>query len=213
MSKNLLVSFSGGRTSGFMVKFLLESPIYKDWSKLFVFANTGKEKEETLDFVNEVDRRWNLGLIWLEADIEPEKGKGTNYKIVNFKTASRRGEPFKKLIEKYGIPSKYYRHCTRDLKEIPMHKFARFVFLGQTYFTAIGIRADEKHRLSNDSFKLYPLAEHRIDEKVVRDFWDRQEFDLKLKDYQGNCDLCFLKSIRKKMTLIKENRKISDRWI
>ena len=194
-----------------MAKLIQEHPKYKDFEKVFVFANTGKEKEETLEFVNRCDKEFNLNLVWIEADIPKEKGNGTKYKIVNFKTASRNGEPFELLIKKLGIPNKSFRHCTRDLKEIPIHKYTKDIF-GKEYLTAIGIRADEKHRLGSDPLKIYPLAELNIDEKIIRDFWDRQKFDLKLKDYEGNCDLCFLKSIRKKLTLIKENPSICEWW-
>lgn len=207
----ILVSFSGGRTSAFMCKLILENPKYNDYEKLFVFANTGKEREETLCFVDKCDKEFNLNLVWVEADIPPTKGEGTNYRIVDFKSASRNGEPFETLIQKFGLPSKYFRHCTRDLKEIPIHKYARTIF-GKDYLTAIGIRADEKHRLGSDLKKIYPLAEIGIDEKIVRSFWDRQTFDLGLKDYEGNCDLCFLKSNRKKLTLISENPNVVDWW-
>lgn len=205
----LLVSFSGGRTSAFMAKFLKER--YPNREMLFVFANTGKEKEETLTFVNKCDKEFDLNLVWLEADVNEEKGKGTTYKIVDFETASRNGEPFEAVIKKYGLPSKLYRHCTRELKENPIHKYAKEI-LGSDYLTALGIRADEKHRLKNNSKNIYPLAEIGVDELFIRGWWKRQSFDLELKDYEGNCDLCFLKSTRKKLTLISENTNIVDWW-
>ena len=208
----ILISFSGGRTSAFMAKLIQEHPIYKDYQKLFVYANTGKEAEATLEFIDKCDKEFNLNLIWVEADVVHEKQKGTQYNITNFKDAKRKGEPFTEVVKKYGLPSKLYRHCTRELKEIPISKYARDI-LGKDYITAIGIRADEKHRLGNDPKKVYPLAELGIDEQIVRNFWDRQPFDLELKDYQGNCDLCFLKSVRKKLTIIKENPKVADWWL
>jgi len=208
----ILISFSGGRTSAFMAKLIQEHPIYKDYQKLFVYANTGKEAEATLEFIDKCDKEFNLNLIWVEADVVHEKQKGTQYNITNFKDAKRKGEPFTEVVKKYGLPSKLYRHCTRELKEIPISKYARDI-LGKDYITAIGIRADEKHRLGNDPKKVYPLAELGIDEQIVRNFWDRQPFDLELKDYQGNCDLCFLKSVRKKLTIIKENPKTADWWL
>ncbi|MDD3875454.1 MAG: phosphoadenosine phosphosulfate reductase family protein [Bacteroidales bacterium] len=247
-SQPLLVSFSGGRTSAFMTKLLIEMPKYQNGNLLIVYANTGKENEATLEFVNECDKRWNLGVVWLEADVNPEKGKGTNYKIVDFKTASRKGEPFEDVISKYGLPSKLYRHCTRELKEVPIHKFARMYFKGvkngflaaqvydwlennadiddlilsriqnpelhkpANYLTAIGIRADEKHRIGSKPNYIYPLAEMGFTEEIIRNWWDKQDFDLQLKDYEGNCDLCFLKSQRKKLTLISENPNITDWW-
>lgn len=211
MDNKILVSFSGGRTSAFMCKLILEHSEYSNFDKLFVFANTGKERQETLRFVDRVDKEFNLNLVWVEADIPPTKGEGTNYRIVDFESASRNGEPFEALIQKFGLPSKYFRHCTRDLKEIPIHKYTKSIF-GREYITAIGIRADEKHRLGSDPKKIYPLAEMGIDEKIVRNFWERQSFDLELRDYEGNCDLCFLKSNRKKLTLISERPDIVNWW-
>ncbi|GJQ04626.1 phosphoadenosine phosphosulfate reductase domain-containing protein [Capnocytophaga canimorsus] len=65
--KNILITFSGGRTSAFMAVFCKER--YKNDNLLFVFVNTGKERSETLDFVNQCDKYFNLNLVWLEADI------------------------------------------------------------------------------------------------------------------------------------------------
>ena len=207
--RNILVLFSGGRTSAFMTKFLKEK--YPNDNLLFVFANTGKELEETLIFVDKCDKEFSLNLVWLEADVNFEKGKGTDYKIVTFETASRKGEPFEDVIKKYGLPSKLYRHCTRELKEVPIHKYAKEI-LGFNYSTALGIRVDEKHRISSDPKKIYPLTDINVDEKFIRSWWKRQSFDLNIKDYQGNCDLCFLKSTRKKLTLITEYSNITDWW-
>ncbi|MDT9499160.1 phosphoadenosine phosphosulfate reductase domain-containing protein [Capnocytophaga canimorsus] len=207
--KNILITFSGGRTSAFMSALCKER--YKDDNLLFVFANTGKERPETLKFVNQCDKYFNLNLVWLEADISQEKGKGTGYKIVDFETANRNGQPFENAIKKYGLPSKLYRHCTRELKEVPIHKFVKEVFKGD-YVTALGIRADEPHRQSNKKNVIYPLAETNITEKFIREWWEKQPFDLQLKDYQGNCDLCFLKSKRKRMTLISEFENIAHWW-
>ena len=209
--KNILITFSGGRTSALMCRIIQDLPKYKNFNKLFVFANTGKEKEETLKFIDRCDKEFNLNLVWLEANINQEKGIGTEPKIVSYETASRNGEPFEDLIKKYGLPSKLYRHCTRELKEVPIHKYTKRLFKSE-YLTAIGIRADEKHRLIYKDNKIYPLAEAMISEEIVRDWWSKQDFDLGIKDYEGNCDFCFLKSIRKKLTLITENPDSIEWW-
>jgi hypothetical protein len=206
---NILVTFSGGRTSAFMAKYIKER--YFNDNLLFVFANTGKENEETLIFADKCDKAFNLGLVWLEADIDMQKGNGTNYKIVSFETANRNGEPFEKAIQKYGLPSKMYRHCTRELKQVPIQKYAKDYF-NDVFVTALGIRADEKHRLSSRENVIYPLADINIDERFIRKWWAKQTFDLKLKDYQGNCDLCFQKSKRKRLTIISENPDIANWW-
>ena len=204
--KPILVSVSGGRTSAFMAIFLKER--FADRQLLFLFANTGKEKEETLVFLNNLDNHFNLGIVWLEAKVNPKKGKGTTYKIVDFKTASRNGEPFEAVIKKYGLPSKLFRHCTRELKEAPIHKYAKEI-LGTDYFTAIGIRADEKHRLTEKENYIYPLADLNTDKKFINSFWLRQPFNLELNEHEGNCDFCFLKSKKKRVKLISEGLDVS----
>lgn len=200
-NKPILVSVSGGRTSAFMAVFLKER--YRNRKMLFLFANTGKEKEETLIFLNKLDKHFGLGVVWLEAKVNPEKGKGTTYKVVDFKTASRNGQPFEEVIKKYGLPSKLFRHCTRELKENPIHKYAKEI-LGNEYLTAIGIRADEKHRLTQKENYIYPLAEMNIDKKFINDWWEKQPFNLKLREHEGNCDFCFLKSKKKRVMLLKD---------
>lgn len=47
-----LISFSGGRSSAMMLKILADNGL-RDTDHV-VFANTGKERHETLDFVHEV---------------------------------------------------------------------------------------------------------------------------------------------------------------
>lgn len=204
----ILCSISGGKTSGFMAVYL--RTLYPSRKILFVFANTGREKEETLIFLKEIDEKWNLRIVWVEADVIHAKGRGTCYRIVDFETASRNGQPFENAIKKYGLPSKLFRHCTRELKEVPIHKYAKEV-LGNEYLTAIGIRADEKHRLSQKEGVIYPLADMNFDKRFINDWWNSQSFNLELKESEGNCDFCFLKSKRKRVNLLKKGLNV-DWW-
>ena len=188
MEKKLLITFSGGRTSAFMARFIQVNPAYEDYNKLYTYANTGKEHENTLKFIDQCDKEWGLGIVWLEADVIHEKRKGTKYKVVNFETASRDGEPFEDVIKKYGLPSKLYRHCTRELKEVPIHKFAKDYFGSKDYKTALGIRADEQHRISNNPAYIYPLDVLQLDEKFIRKWWDKQEKE-NYREYQDKFDV------------------------
>ena len=81
----------------------------------------------------------------------------------------------------------------------------------------MGIRFDERHRESNTAEQqkiVYPLIyDMKVDNKFIRSWWDRQTFDLELKDYEGNCDLCFKKSLKKRLTIIKENPNVADWWL
>lgn len=184
---------------------------------IYVFANTGKERPETLDFIHQCDQAWDLGVIWVEA-LFREKGKGTGHKKVCFETASRNGEPFAAMIEKYGLPNKSFPHCTRELKQRPIKSYVRSLgYEKEDVEMAIGIRADETNRLGSGSSEwphcIYPLAEEiQVDAMFIRRWWTKQPFDLKLKDYEGNCDLCWKKSRRKRLTLISENPGMETQW-
>jgi hypothetical protein len=210
----LVVSFSGGRTSAFMARALqLRYEGKRDL--IFIFANTGKERIETHDFINECETRWNLNCVWLEYDLVEDK---STFKIVDYNSASRNGEPFEKMISKYGLPNKAFPHCTRELKRQTITRYLRTIGLNNgKYETAIGIRIDEAHRINWQNAKrdrfIYPLAtDFRATKDFIRTWWDRQDFDLQLKDYEGNCDMCWKKSERKLLTMILENPHLLDWW-
>ena len=89
------ISFSGGRTSAYLLWRVLEANNGLPEDAIVCFANTGKEDEATLQFVKDCQDNWNVPITWLEFQIE-EPG----YKVVTFETASRNGEPFEALIKK-----------------------------------------------------------------------------------------------------------------
>ena len=84
-----LISFSGGRTSGFMLWKILQAYNGKLPEDIWVvFANTGKEAPETLDFINDVSEKWGVHINWLELSVHEERPIWRT-KQVNYKTASR----------------------------------------------------------------------------------------------------------------------------
>lgn len=214
MKSKLIISYSGGRTSAFMTKWLIENKC-NDYEMIVVFANTGKEREETLEFVNKTDIEFGFNVVWVEAVTNPINGNGVSAKIVNYETASRNGEPFEAMIAKHGMPSVASPHCTRELKASCIKAYARQIGW-KKYYTAIGIRVDEIDRVSPDSVKkkfLYPLvSDIPTTKNDINKFWSGQSFDLRLKTYEGNCDLCFKKSFRKLMTIVSETPEIVKWW-
>lgn len=207
MLDKVLVSFSGGKTSAYMSHFLKEKWSGKKEIK-YVFANTGQEREETLEFVDQCDKYFGLNLIWVEAVVN-ESGKGTKHKIVNFNSASRNGEPFVEVIKKYGIPNKSYPHCTRELKAAPIKSYADSIGWSDCKM-AIGIRADEPSRIGTDPKFIYPLADNFIDKIDVNNFWEKMPFSLQLQEHEGNCSWCWKKSDRKLFMLIKDRPEIFE---
>lgn len=204
MTKTIIGSFSGGRTSGFKCKWLLDSKS-DEYNLVFAFANTGLEHEKTLDFVNECDKRWGLNLVWLEAVVHHGERKGTGYKVVTYETASRNGEPFEEVIKKYGIANKDYPHCNREMKLAPLNAWKRDNYPNALY--SVGIRVDEIDRMAADADEkgiIYPLISMKPTTKEeIRHWWKQQEFDLGIPEHMGNCMTCWKKSDRKLMTIAK----------
>jgi len=222
-NKLYVMMFSGGRTSAILARHLKLNP-KKYENVIYVFLNTGKENEETLNFVNKCDKEWDLNVLWLEAKVIDEKGKGTTYKIVDFENASRVGEPFESMLKKYPLPNNMASNCTRELKQRPIDSYLKFMFYNTVLklwdyeiTRVIGIRADEAHRKSIHAESeniIYPLCDEMpFNERMVREFWSKQSFDLGLKDYEGNCDLCFKKSLKKRLTIIKDNPEKAKWWL
>lgn len=206
-----IINFSGGRTSAYMTKRLIDEGL-TDY--LVIFQNTGKELKETLDFINECDKRWNLNIVWLEYRF------GNNFEVVKYETASRDGRPFAELIEhhKHFLPNQRMRYCTDGLKIQTARRYLQDV--GYTEWTSYnGIRYDEPKRWSKvKNLPSYqeielPCVAWKTTKQDVKEFWDKQDFDLKLKEPYGNCDCCFLKGKGKLSIIANEKPELFDWWI
>jgi hypothetical protein len=179
-----------------------------------LFQNTGKELNETLDFINECDKRWNLNMVWLEYRY------GNNFEIVNYETASRDGRPFAELIQhnKHFLPNQRMRYCTDGLKIQTARRFLKSIDIKE-WTSYNGIRYDEPKRWSKvTNLPSYqdielPCVKWKTTKQDVKDYWDNQDFDLKLKEPYGNCDLCFLKGKGKLSIIASERPELFDWWI
>lgn len=209
--KPLVISFSGGRTSAYMTKLLQEK--YGNKREIItIFANTGKEREETLEFVNQCDKSFGFKTTWIESYQHHGQRKSPGFRIVDFESASRNGEPFEDMIKKHGIPNISFPHCSRELKKRPIENFLKKIGVNE-YDMALGIRLDEPKRLAPKPKIIYPLhREFPTTKLMVNQWWSKQPFDLRLKDYEGNCDLCWKKSKRKILTLLLESPSRMDWW-
>lgn len=201
MKQKYQISFSGGRTSAYMTKMLLDHFSDK-YDFIVTFANTGLEHEKTLEFIHNCDKYFGFNTVWLEAEINLEKGQGTTHKTVTYETASRNGEPFHAMIQKYGIPNPSYLHCTRELKLQVMHSYLRSLGINhKDILTAIGIREDETRRVNKKAADVkitYPLIDlFPSDKQDILNWWSFQKFDLGLDEWDGNCKGCFKKSFKK----------------
>lgn len=211
MSK-LMIAFSGGETSAYMTNLILKTPKYrKKYPEIeIVFANTGQENEETLEFVQQCSEHFNFPVTWIESVVHHGKKKANTHRIVDFTTANRDGAVYEDTIKKYGIPNQAFPTCTRDLKLAPMRSFLRSIgWKAGQYDTVLGIRADEPSRRSKDAVAnqiFYPLLdEYPTTKPDINTWWHEQPFRLNLYGYQGNCKWCWKKSSRKLLAIMDEN--------
>jgi hypothetical protein len=210
--ENLLISFSGGRTSACMTYWLLNNMQHK-YKMVVMFANTGKEREETLEFIKECDDKLRFGTIWIESVQNHNQRKTPDFRIVNFETANRTGAPFEDMIKKHGIPNTVFKTCSRELKHYPIKNFIKKSLKWKKYKIALGIRIDEPIRLTPKDHVIYPFAHlHPMTKLMVNQWWHNQPFNLRLKDYEGNCDMCWKKSKRKLLTIIVEHPEYAQWW-
>lgn len=215
--KKLLVTFSGGETSAFMGQYL-NKEFQNEYEMLFVFANTGMESNETLDFVNKCEKKFDININWIEAKVYHNAKKSCGFTKVDYLTATRNTDwklrtdtPFEEVVKKYGIPNHSRLHCTRELKMNPIKAFAKSVFGNEKYYLALGIRIDEIDRMNSKKEELrlvYPLIQKEMKpmtKKHINFWWENQDFRLNLKGYQGNCGACYKKSDNKLMQMVLDD--------
>ena len=208
------VSFSGGRTSGYLLRHVLDA-----WGGSLpdgghvLFANTGREHSATYDFVEQVGNQW-CEVTWIEWSPQ-------GYSIVTPATASRNGEPFAALIAKRNyLPNPIARFCTSDLKVKPMTQYMNAQGC-EDVTSVIGLRADEPRRVAKlraDATRdiAMPLADANVTREQIINWWARQPFDLMLPNDDpafGNCDLCFLKGGTRIERVMRHEPDRAEWWI
>ena len=196
-----VISFSGGRTSAYMLHRILQAhggTLPAD--VVVIFANTGREMPATLDFVRDCGAAWNVLIVWLEYRWQPGRHF---YEVVNHNSASRVGEPFEAMLRgKSMLPNPVMRFCTTELKVRTMSRYVRDTLEWAHWSNIVGLRADEMSRVAKVTKEKperwqvsCPLAKDGIEQLDVLRFWRAQPFDLALiGPWEGNCDGCFLKS-------------------
>lgn len=193
-----VISFSGGRTSGYMLRRVLDAGLQPDVHVLF--ADTGRERDETYAFVREIEERWAVPIHWLH----------------------RPGYFTQLITDRRCLPNPTMRFCTQELKLRPMRDFMQARGF-EHWDNVVGIRADEPRRIAKMRAQneerserwtvLLPLADAGITEATVMAFWRAQAFDLALQPYEGNCTLCFLKHVNKRERIAKDRPDLLAWWV
>lgn len=212
------ISFSGGRTSAYLLWRVLQANNGLPKDAVVCFANTGKEDEATLRFVDKCSKNWGVDITWLEYRDAEQK-----FERVTFETAGRNGEPFEAIIRRRKmLPNTRARFCTVELKIRTMRRYLQSLGWDE-WDNMIGIRADEHRRAvkmqpdHKGETPVMPLHQAGVVKADVLKFWSEQSFDLELpvingETIGGNCDLCFLKALPKITTLVAQDPKRAIWW-
>ena len=225
--ENILVAISGGRSSARMAHYIEFSEQYKNCNKLYVFANTGQERVETIDFLKNMVEHWGIEIYVVEAVGSDVMGVGINYKLTDLDNLSMNSEPFEQVImhktkgEFKGLPNQSAPYCSENMKTIPSKKFADKIFGVNNYVTAIGFREEDTPKRITmteaiDSEKrIYPLLTDiypPVNNIRLNRWWDKMPFKLEIHGDLGNCELCWKKSNKTLIENIRHGSRTIGWW-
>jgi 3'-phosphoadenosine 5'-phosphosulfate sulfotransferase (PAPS reductase)/FAD synthetase len=224
------VGISGGRTSAYLGEQILKAhggSLPPDVH--FTFQNTGRELPQTLEFVDALQKRWGVPLVWLEYDRVYGDLERPRYKIVTFETASRNSEPFDRFLKYYDdyrkaekdeppiLPNVANRMCSDRMKIKATEWYMRHLGYDD-WDTYLGIRADEQirfHRQMRANEKggrrwesVMPLYRAGVTKRDVNAYWASQDLDLAI-----DSDGCFMKHDLKLIRMFQEYPERGVWWI
>lgn len=220
-----VISFSGGRTSGYAVNLFKNDP-----DAYFIFMDTGAEHPATYQFIKDIVKHWKINLVCLRVVVNPQMKKGVGYKIIPLDELKQDLEPWKDMLKKYGSPYYDMPFCTARMKTEPFEKYCNDVFGKNNYERWIGIRSDEPKRLPIEVLEKLGLPIHKDAKKQkagfrylaeisdftkedVLDWWEQQPFDLAITEHLGNCVFCIKKHLNKVALAAKDEPEQAVKWI
>ena len=223
--KKLIVSVSGGRSSAIMAKHISQSEKYKDFEKVYLFANTGMERPETIQFLKDIEKYWCIDIICLEGVYSTVMGQGVRHRITDLDSLSMNAEPFEGAIRHKtkgifnGLPNIKAPYCSEMTKVLPIKSFSDEIFGRGSYLMALGFRAEDMPKriswkeIETCKEKIYPLItdfEYPIGQPELNRMWNREPFKLEIHSNLGNCEMCWKKSDKKIVEDIKHGTRFID---
>lgn len=211
-----IVSFSGGRTSAYLVHLMEQKRINEGWDIEYVFMDTSAEHPESYNFIKKVVEHFGINLTCLQADFNQPVGKGHTYNVIDI--ADLKHDPvngvYGQMMKKYGVPTVAAAWCTSRMKEETYDKYCNDKYGKDNYITWLGMRADEPNRvkLPNNRNIRYLAEISDFEKQDVNDFWSSMPFDLNISEHLGNCVFCFKKSLGKVALAARDEPKLLSEW-
>lgn len=203
-----VISFSGGRTSAYLVHLFKSDP-----NAHFVFMDTGAEHPATYQFIKDIVNHWGVDLVCLRVVVNPEMGKGGDYRVIDLDDLKQDLKPWEDMLAKYGAPAFDMAYCTARMKTEPFKKYCEDQFGKGNYEAWLGIRADEPRRLTPKDGIRYLAEISDFEKNDVLDWWETQPFDLAITEHLGNCVFCIKKGLNKVALAAKDEPEMAVKWI
>lgn len=228
-SKVHVVSFSGGRTSAYLVHLMEQKRKELGIQVDYIFCDTGAEHPRTYDFVRQVADHFSINLTCLRAEFSMERGVGAKPLQIGLDEIGSDLKPFSDMCEKYGAPAVHAPFCTDRMKLQPFNKYCDARYGKRNYVRWLGIRIDEPNRLKLfddgqiDMFGMEPPKEapyvrylahiSEFEKDDILSWWAGQPFDLQIEEHLGNCVFCIKKGLNKIALAAKDEPEMAAEFI
>jgi len=207
-----IVSFSGGRTSAYLVHLMQEKRVFEGWDVEYVFMDTGAEHPETYKFINLLVKEWGIDLICLRPIVNPVRGVGMRWEVVPVESLKWDLSIFKAFNRKYGnMYAPMGGHCTTRLKQEVFKNYMN-KYKGTDFTVWLGIREDEPRRLRERPNYKYLAEISDFEKSDVIYWWRERSFDLGIQEHLGNCIFCIKKSVNKVALAAKDEPEKWKEW-
>tara|TARA_R110000787_G_scaffold276351_1_gene385275 strand:- start:41 stop:937 length:897 start_codon:yes stop_codon:yes gene_type:complete len=221
-----IISFSGGRTSAYMVHLMEQKRKNEGWDVEYIFCDTGAEHPKTYAFIKQVVEHYGINLHCIKSVVHPEMGKGNTYENVGVDGIGFDLSNMKNNMLKYGQFSIMNPYCTERMKTVPLNKYCNEMFGKGNFKNWLGMRIDEPRRLKNiettkDMFGkvnrvnpniMYLAQISDFTKQDVLDFWAGMPFDLEIDEHLGNCVFCVKKSAKKLALAARQEPELAKQW-
>lgn len=217
--KKHLVSFSGGKTSAYLVYLMEQKRINEGLDVKYIFIDTGGEHPETYKFIKQCVAYFKIKLTCLKCIYSRKKGVGPTYKVISIDDIKWDLSTFKDHVELYGNFTINRPNCTEKIKRIISQKYRNKMYGSGNYFNWLGMRIDEPKRLRflntdvpNPDNIRYLAEISDFDKSDIVDWWSEMPFQLSIPEHLGNCVFCVKKSTKKIALAQRDEPELFKEW-
>ena len=195
---NNVVSFSGGRTSAYLVHLMEQKRKSGEIDNVhYVFMDTGAEHPKTYEFIRKCVDHFGIDLTCLRVDVNQTLGEANSYTQIGLNECKPDLQCWRDISKKYGTPYVHGAFCTLMMKTNPYRQYCDQTFGKKNYTNWLGIRIDEGGRLKEKPFTRYLAEISAMDKLDIIGWWKEQPFDLEIDEWLGNCVFCMKKGTNK----------------